>query len=132
MNHNPKEAEDLKKRSQNFTYTLSEIINQLKHVNPTLKVYGGKLDRWMYDPNGLIERIATRLFFAFTQRTRVDGLVDGLYFERGGKFDHLPVLTFLEEALANMEKKSFTSNFSLRRFYVQFRKQLWDFKMTGV
>jgi hypothetical protein len=118
----------ISRRVDNFKYTLSEIVHQLRNANPNLSLYRGTGDRWNYDPSGLIERITLRLHWAFTQDNTVGGLLEGLYYDRDRVYDHTRIQVLLENALAALNQNKSTSAFGLIRSYIHFKGQIWKLR----
>jgi hypothetical protein len=122
--------ESIAHKVDNFRFTLTSLIKQLQEVPPHCRVYKGKGDRWNYDPSGLIERIALRLSFAFTQKSRVGEFPDGLYFEAGGSYDHTPVQKLLENADQVISQQTFKSMRELKQYYERLRSNLWKLRLN--
>ena len=120
------QPELIKGRVNNFLFTLNGIVNQLRNANPNLHVFkGGNYD---YHPSGLIERVRLQLSFAFTQENRINGLEEGLYYEKCGTFDHRKVQSFLEETAQYLRDQHFENIIALNRFYLKFQESLWKFR----
>lgn len=121
-------SELINRKVDSVAYTLNEIAKQLRNVSPHLRVYKGRGDRFNYDPSGLIERITLRLYFAVTQNNRVGGLVEGIYCETGGTYDHREVQSFLDETLHSLKSQRFTTMVGVYKFYIKFREMIWKFR----